>query len=143
MCLVVPKELRFDVLTSMHGDLNSRHYDTQRTYSTLRLKYYWQGMYSDCKNFVLSCEKCSTQKKLVPPIKAPLQPLEPARINARWAMDIVHMPMTPRGNKYILTFTEYCLRYVEAFPLPTTQATTVASVLVNKICFGLEHHRRF
>ena len=134
VCLVVPKELRFDVLTSMHGDLNSGHYGTQRTYSTLRLKYYWKGMYSDCKNFVLSCKKCSTKKKPVAP-KAPLQPLEPARINARWAMDIVHMPMTPRGNKYILTFTEYCSRYIEAFPLPNTQATTVASVLVNEICF--------
>ena len=70
--LVVRKELRFDVLTSMHGDLNSGHYGTQRTYSTLRLKYYWKGMYSDCKNFVLSCEKCSTKKKPVAPVKAPL-----------------------------------------------------------------------
>ena len=35
-CLVVPKELKFDILT----------------YSTLRLKYYWKGMYRDCKNFV-------------------------------------------------------------------------------------------
>ena len=134
-CLVIPEELRYDVLTSAHGDLNSGHYGTQRSYSTLRLKYYWKGMYRDCKNFVVSCEKCNTKKNPVKAIKAPLQPLEPARINARWAMDIVHMPVTPRGNKYILTFTEYCSRYVEGFPLQNTQASTISRILVNEICF--------
>ena len=134
-CLVVPKELKFDILTSMHGDLHSGHYGTQRIYSTLRLKYYWKGMYRDCKNFVVSCQKCNTRKNPTNPVKAPLQPLPPARINERWAMDIVHMPVTPRGNKYILTFTEYCSRYVEAFPLQNTQAVTIARILVNEICF--------
>ena len=134
-CLVVPEELKFDILTSVHGDLNSGHYGTHRTYSTLRLKYYWKGMYKDCKNFVTSCEKCNTRKNPAKPTKAPLQPLAPANINERWAMDIVHMPLTPRGNKYILTFTEYCSRYVEAFPLQNTQAVTITRILVNEICF--------
>ena len=39
-CLVVPEELKFDIRTSVHGDLNSGHYGTHRTYSTLCLKYY-------------------------------------------------------------------------------------------------------
>ena len=92
-------------------------------------------MYKDCRNFVLSCEQCNTRKNPVSPIKAPLRPMAPARINERWAMDIVHMPLTPRGNKYILTFTEYCSRYVEAFPLQNTQAQTIAQILVKEICF--------
>ena len=46
-CLVVPEVLKFDVLTSVHGDLNDGHHGTQKTYSTLRLKYYWKGMYAD------------------------------------------------------------------------------------------------
>lgn len=135
VCLVVPKELKFDILTSVHGDLNSGHYGTQRTYTTLRLKYYWKGMFADCKNFVISCDLCNTRKNPVTPTKAPLQPLKPARIFERCAMDIVKMPLTPRGNKYILTFTEYCSRYVEAFPLQNTQAVTIARILVNEICF--------
>ena len=133
--LVVSQELKYDVLTSVHGDLHSGHYGMQRTYSTLRLKYFWKGMYKDCRNFILSCQQCNTRKNPVSPIKAPLQPMKPARINERWAMDIVHMPLTPRGNKYILTFTEYCSRYVEAFPLQNTQAATVAKILVQEICF--------
>lgn len=135
VCLVVPNELKFDVLTSAHGDLSAGHYGSQRTYTTLRIKYFWEGMWRDCRNFVLSCEKCSTKKNPVRPVKAELQPLPPAFTNQRWAMDIVHMPKTARGNKYMLTFTEYSTRYVDAHPLTNTQAITIARIVVDELCF--------
>ena len=135
VCLVVPDELKHDVLTSVHGDLNAGHYGIQRTYTTLRLKYFWKGMYNDCKNWVLSCENCNTRKTPVRPTKAELHPLPPVMMNDRWAMDIVTLPLTPRGNRYVLVFTEYNSRYAEAFALQNTQATTIARVLVDEICF--------
>lgn len=135
VCLVVPKELRHDVLTSAHGDLSSGHYGTQRTYATLRLKYFWTGMYHDCKNWVLSCESCNMRKTPVRPTKAELHPLPAVMANERWAMDIVTLPLTPRGNRYVLTFTEYNSRFVEAFPMKDTCAETIARTFVNEICF--------
>ena len=135
VCLVVPKELRHDVLTSAHGDLGSGHYGTQRTYATLRLKYYWTGMYHDCKNWVLSCESCNMRKTPVRPTKAELHPLPAVMTNERWAMDIVTLPLTPRGNRYVLTFTEYNTRFVEAFAMKDTCAETIARTFVNEICF--------
>ena len=133
--LVVPKELRHDVLTASHGDLGSGHYGTQRTYATMRLKYFWTGMYHDCKNWVLSCEACNMRKTPVRPIKAELHPLPTVMANERWAMDIVTLPLTPRGNRYVLTFTEYNSRFVEAFALKETSANSIARVLVDEICF--------
>ena len=125
VCLVVPLELRYDVLTATHGDLSLGHYGNQRSYSTLRLKYYWKGMYRDCRNFFLSCEQCNTRKNPVSPTKAPLQPMRPARINEWWSMDIVHMPQTPRGNKYALTFTEYVLDMLRPFHYRTLKPVTL------------------
>ena len=135
LCLVVPKELRHDVLTAAHGDLGSGHYGTQRTYATLRLKFYWMGMYHDCKNWVLSCESCNMRKTPVRPTKAELHPLPAVMANERWAMDIVTLPTTPRGNKHVLTFTEYNSRFVEAFAMPDMCAETIARIFVNEICF--------
>ena len=40
-------------------------------------------------------------------------------------------PPTERGNKYILTMTDYATRYPEAFPSKDIQAETVAEALVN------------
>ena len=135
LCLVVPKELRHDVLTAAHGDLTGGHYGTQRTYTSMRLKYFWKGMYQDCKNWVLSCTSCNQRKNPVKPLKAELQPLPPVMTNERWAMDIVTLPRTERGNRYVLTFTEYNTRFVEAFPLKETSSKTIARVLVDEICF--------
>ena len=56
-------------------------------------------------------------------------------MNEIWAMDIVTLPRTERGNRYVLTFTEYNTRYVEAFPLKETSSKTIARVLVDEICF--------
>ena len=50
-------------------------------------------------------------------------------------MDLVNMVRTPRGNKYILTLTEYNTRFVEAFAIPNMQASTIARILVDEICF--------
>ena len=47
------------------------------------------------KNFVLSCQKCNTRKNPVHPTKAPLQPLQPAATNERWAMDIERIYTSP------------------------------------------------
>lgn len=135
VCLVVPKALRHDILASHHGDDCAGHYGYRRTYETLQLKYYWEGMLVDTKNWVFSCKKCNTKKSPVRPVRAPLNPLPPTYIGERWAMDLITMPRSHRGNKVILTFTEYLSRYVEAFPLPNGQAPTIARVLVDEICF--------
>lgn len=134
LCLVVPDILKHDVLTSCHGDLISGHHGSKKTYEKVRLKYYWKGMYRDSKNFVYSCEKCNTKKNPTRPTKAELNPLPPADIGQRWAMDIVNMPLSYRGNKHFISFIEYNTRYIEAFALSNTQATTIARVFVNEIC---------
>ena len=135
VCLVVPQTLKYDVLKSVHGDAGASHYGTVRTYTTLRLKYFWEGMYQECRNWVLSCEDCNTRKHPVRPTKAELQPLPTVRMNERWAMDLITLPLSSRGNRYLLTFTEYSTRFTEAFPIPNCQATTLARILVDEICF--------
>ena len=96
--LVVPTALRHDVISSKHGDDCAGHFGFRRTYMTLRLKYYWKGMYIDTRNFVFSCTKCNTRKEPVRPVKAELQPLPPTCVNERWAVDLINMPRTPRGS---------------------------------------------
>ena len=100
VCLVITQEPKHNVLTSVHGDLSSGHYGTQRTYSTMRLKYVWiptEGMYTDCKNWVLSCENCNT--KGTGQANKSRATSTPSGHNERWAMNFVTLPLTPRGNR--------------------------------------------
>ena len=50
-------------------------------------------------------------------------------------MDIVTLPLTPRGDRYVLTFTEYNSRITEAFALPNMLSKGISRILVDDIWF--------
>ena len=56
------------------------------------------------------------------------------------AVDLVGpLPGCPNDNSYILVIGDYFTRWMEAFPLPNQEASTVAGNLVNEVflCFSI------
>ena len=51
------------------------------------------------------------------------------------------LPTTDEGNQYLLIAADYFTKWVEAYPLPNQEATTVAEVLVKEFvcCFSTPH----
>ena len=48
------------------------------------------------------------------------------------------LPTSSKGNYYILVVTELFTKWVEAFPLCSTEFTAMATVLVDEIvCYGV------
>ena len=56
----------------------------------------------------------------------------------RVAVDVLRLPLTPSGNKYVVLFMDYLTKWVEALPAPDQQATTIATLPVEHIicCHG-------
>ena len=55
-------------------------------------------------------------------------------------MDILGpLPLTNRGNKYVLVVADYLTKWVEAYPMPNMEAKTVAELFVSQfVChFGV------
>ena len=55
-------------------------------------------------------------------------------------MDILGpLPLTPRGNRYVLVVTEYFTKWTESYAIPNQEAETVAEKLVSEfVCrFGV------
>jgi len=50
-----------------------------------------------------------------------------------WGMDLLELPESTTGNKYLLVMTEYLTRWVEAVPIANKEATTIASVVHREI----------
>ena len=46
------------------------------------------------------------------------------------AVDVLQLPLTSSGNKYVLMCMDYLMKWVEAFPMADQNAETVAMLFV-------------
>ena len=78
-----------------------------------------------------------------PEPRAPLQSVKAGFPMQLVAVDILGtLPESAAGNKYILVTGDYFTRWMEAYPIPNQEATTVATKLVNELfCrFSIPEH---
>ena len=132
--LLVPKMLRCEVMRQMHNTLLSGHLGRKKTKERISQRFYWYEMREDIHNWVLKCDTCSSNKA---PSKTPRAALGSLPVGApldRMATDILGpLPITPRGNRYILVVTDHFSKWVEIFPVPDQTAETTARVILNEI----------
>jgi hypothetical protein len=133
--LVVPFDMRNDVLLSFHDSLlGGAHQGVDRTYQSIRLRYYWPHMYNDITQYVRSCLDCQQSKRPTHVQRPPLCPLPVPGLFERMHMDFLGpLETSPEGYKYILLVVDSYSKWPEAFPLKTTDAVEVAWVLYREI----------
>ena len=130
---VVPRALRAEVLSELHGGVMSGHVGERRTLHRLRQRFYWVGMRSDVREWCKACDVCSAKKGPARRNRAPLQLYTVGAPMERVAVDIAGpFPVTPRGNRYICVAMDYFTKWPEAYALPNHEAETVADVLVSE-----------
>ena len=112
------------------------HAGADRLYATIRRRYYFVRLYTDCCEFVASCTECQRSKRPIHPTLAKLRPLAvPDDIGHRWHIDFIGVlsPATKEGHRYIVLLTESLTGWPEAFPLNTIEASVVAKVLYENV----------
>ena len=126
-------KLRQKLLKEVHGGAFAGHFAVKGTYEKLNHRYWWNGMYADVYAFCKGCLVCSAYggggKKTRPPLKSiPVgDPFE------RVGVDLMEMPLTERGNRYVIVFLDYLTKWVEAYPLSEQTSKTIARVLVDMV----------
>ena len=123
-----------EVLHHMHGTLLSGHFGVKRTKERICQRFYWFNLKRDVKLHVRKCDVCAADKS---PPKLPKAPMGHLKSGAPWdmiAIDYVGpLPMTPRGNKYILELTDQFTKYVEIFAMPNQLAEDCATKILNEV----------
>ena len=60
--LVIPSNLRFDILKAFHYNPMGGHLGHEKTYDKIRVQYYWSGIYKDIQHWVRSCVDCQMRQ---------------------------------------------------------------------------------
>ena len=58
----------------------------------------------------------------------------------RVGVDVLQLPLTENGNKYVVVFQDYLTKWVEAFAVPNQTAETIAKLLVGEIFADMVPH---
>ena len=112
----------------------------KKTLSKLKERFYWPGQYNDVRDWCRTCTTCASRKTPTPKPRAALQSVQTGFPMQLVAVNILGpLPESPAGNKYILVTGDYFTRWMEAYPIPNQEATTVATKLIDELfcCFAI------
>lgn len=135
--IVVPTVLVPEILGHLHGTPLTAHLAYERVLNRARSVCYWPTMYSDIKKWCEQCYACQRRKSPVPKQHAPMRTSQTVRPFQRVAADILELPITSKGNRYVLVVEDYFTKFVNLYAIPNQTATTVAECLFE--CYVLEH----
>ena len=131
LCLVVPSELKGEVLKNCHDTKTSGHLGQKKTLDKLKQAFLWYNMRKDCDDYVSTCATCSQNKKAHAQPRAPL-----GQFHAGYPMERVHLDIlgpfntSNSGNNYVLMMVDQFTKWVEMAALPEQTAKLIAEKFI-------------
>lgn len=121
-----------DIIKEHHLTAYGGHIGIKRCIAKIKQKYVWKNMRKMIKEFINNCETCMKNKHQ----KYTKEPLvlthTPQKSFETISVDTVGPIRISNGYRYILTLQCELTKYVEAYPLETKEAETIAKTLVEK-----------
>lgn len=128
--LLLPKELRVEVLTSLHD--NHGHQGVERTTDLIRQRCFWPNMWQDVKKWCTECERCTVAKASQPKVRTFLGSLLASRPLEIIAIDFTVLDRASNGQENVLVVTDVFSKFTQAYPTPDQRASTVVKILTEK-----------
>jgi len=124
--VVVPQNLKLSILKFMHDTPYGGHTGGQKMVSRMRESFFWEGMTTDVKEYVITCDICQAVK----PTHRPIVPEMTEREIVDGAFQTLVIdavgPLAPsRGFKHIVCVTDQYSRWCIAWPTASIDAESV------------------
>ena len=134
LVLCVPEDYIPLILYQFHDLILAGHQGTNRTYHTIRRKYYFPHMLQYVRKYIEACHRCQeTRRAHAQPqaiyVRVPMsfKPFDSCSV------DIKHMPKSGYGFKFLLVMTCEITNFVEAAALETERAAHIFAGIFSKI----------
>ena len=130
---VVPQHLREQILQNVHSGSYGGHYSGPRLYSTLKPRWWWDGMAVDAKKFARSCPDCAVVTGGGRRTKPPLHPIPVSRPFQIVGIDIMDLPLTERGNRHVIVMQDLFTKWPLVFPVPDQKTGRIAQLVAEEL----------
>ena len=90
-------------------------------------------MYVDAITFCRNCAECAMATGVGREKRPPLHPIPVERPFQIWGIDIMELPRTSRGNKYVIVMQDFLTKWPLVFPAPDQKANRIARLLVDEL----------
>ena len=121
--LVLPRAYVNHALEELHNKFG--HPGRERTYSLIRDRFYWNGMFKDIDNWIKACHRC-LRRKVPTNQRAELVNIETTYPLELVCMDYLSLEESKGGYPYILVITDHFTRFAQAIPTRNQTARTTA-----------------
>ncbi len=131
--MIPPPNRREQLIIAAHHSLGHRAY--RSVSDALRIHYTWRNMRQQVREVIARCSQCETAQ-LHRTLRRPdgqLQSIPQAQLFTRWVVDLLTMPYTVYGARYIAVAVESYSRYVVAGALHNKWSKTVCSWFKNDV----------
>jgi hypothetical protein len=130
--LCLPPQWRLPILTGYHDFLN--HANVERTYYSIRQKYFWKNQYADIETFVRACDACQrVRHRKQKPIRVGRTP-NFDKFEAVHADHFgeINVPNAGHPFRYVLVLCDHRTMYTELIAVRSTGAIETAQSLYEK-----------
>ena len=128
--LVIPPRLINNILRLTHN--NMFHAGVAKTERAIRKKYYIHKLHPKVLEYIGTCKRCPLFKGTTGPATAESYAI-PKRPWERVFSDILTLPTSMLGNKYLITFIDQLTRFAEIRVIPDKTAATIARTFFESV----------
>ena len=131
--IVVPTQLREQLIQEHHRGNMGGHFAANKLYRMLASHWWWEGMYVDVHNTVKSCPECAIVSGGGRKTKPPLHPIPVQRPFQIIGVDIMELPKTKKGNRYVVVFQDFFSKWPMVYPVPDQKTERLVKLLTEEV----------
>ena len=90
-------------------------------------------MFADAVHYVRNCPECATVSGGGRVLRPPLHPIPVNKPFQIVGVDIMELPKTAQGNKYVLVFQDFLTKWPMVYPIPDQKSQRIAEILVQEV----------